>query len=318
MFENFDLDKVVTPVDVDAFEKLLIESRYDEAETEYLVQGFRNGFSLEYEDERNVVKEAPNLKLRVGNHIQLWNKVMTEVQKKRYAGPFDEPPFQHYIQSPIGLVPKDKGKKTRLIFHLSYPRSGDSINSQIPKDKCSVQYPQFDEAVKMCIEAGRSCFMGKSDMSAAFRNIGMAKKDWSLMVMKAKNPVNGSIYYFVDKCMPFGSSISCAIFQRFLNAVAHLVRFRTKNKALNYLDDFFFAALMKLCCDGQLNTFLKVCKEINFPVALEKTFWGSTLVVFLGLLIDSEKQIISIPIDKIEKALHLINVFLQKKGGKSR
>ena len=36
------------------------------------------------------------------------------------AGPFDEIPFEYYIQSPVGLVDKDKGRDTRLIFHLSH------------------------------------------------------------------------------------------------------------------------------------------------------------------------------------------------------
>ena len=60
---------------------------------------------------------------------------MKEVELGSYARPFDEPPFEYYVESPIGLVPKDKGQKTRLIFYLSYPRSGDSVNSGIPKRK---------------------------------------------------------------------------------------------------------------------------------------------------------------------------------------
>ena len=57
-----------------------------------------------------VQKKAPNLKLRVGNKIELWNKV---VKEGRYAGPFKEIPYDYFIQSPIGLVPKDHGVKTR-------------------------------------------------------------------------------------------------------------------------------------------------------------------------------------------------------------
>ena len=52
----------------------------------------------------------------------------------------DDPPFDFFIQSPIGLVPKDGGEDTRLIFHLSYPRNGLSVNSEHPKEYCSVQY----------------------------------------------------------------------------------------------------------------------------------------------------------------------------------
>ena len=80
---------------------------------------------------------------------------MKEVELGRYAGPFEKPPFEHYVQSPIGLVPKDKGLKTRLIFHLSYPKQGESVNSGIPKEKCRVKYPDFEEAVRLCIREGR-------------------------------------------------------------------------------------------------------------------------------------------------------------------
>ena len=55
-------------------------------------------------------------------------------------------------------------------------------------------------------------FIGKSDMRSAFRNLGMKKSQFSLLVMKAKSPLDGKIYFFIDKCLPFGASISCAHF----------------------------------------------------------------------------------------------------------
>ena len=47
-FENFDLEKVVTPVDADKLEQLLIETNYDPTETSFVVNGFRHGFDIEY------------------------------------------------------------------------------------------------------------------------------------------------------------------------------------------------------------------------------------------------------------------------------
>ena len=64
-----------------------------------------------------------------------------------------------------------------------------------------------------------------------------------------------------------------------------------------------------------MNTFIQVCKEISFPISLEKTYWGSTLLIFLGFLLDTERQIISVPVDKVEKALYLIQRMLSKKKG---
>ena len=315
---NTDLENIITPVKAQVFRQMLIEAKYDKNETDYLVDGFTNGFSLEYTGDRDTVKTATNLKIRIGTQTDLWNKVMLEVEKGRYAGPFEKPPFENYIQSPIGLVPKDKGKKTRLIFHLSYPRTGKSVNSEIPKEYCTVKYPAFDEAIKICLSAGKGCYMGKSDMSSAFRHVPMKPSEWQLLVMKAENPKDGKTYYFVDKCLPFGSSISCAIFQRFSNAVAFLVKFRTKKDLVNYLDDYFFAALLASMCDQQLSTFLTVCKLINFPVALEKTFWHSTLMTFLGLLIDSEKQLVCIPLEKLIKAQDMLDNLLRKRNKKAK
>ena len=47
---------------------------------------------------------------------------MKEVKLKWYARPFKQIPYKFYIQSPIGLVPKDNGRDMRLIFHFSHPR----------------------------------------------------------------------------------------------------------------------------------------------------------------------------------------------------
>ena len=312
------MDRIVTPVRAEVFKDLLQSAGYDPKNTEYLYEGFKNGFDLQYQGPLTKAKRlAPNLKLRVGSPIELWNKVMKEVELGRYAGPFKDPPFEHFVQSPIGLVPKDKGKKTRLIFHLSYPRTSESVNSGIPKRACSMRYPDFEEAVKMCLSEGRACKIAKSDMSSAFRHVPLNKKQWYLMIMMAKHPVTLERFYFVDKCLPFGSSISCAIFQAVSDAISFLVQVRVNKINLNYLDDYLFAAAFKRECDRQVKEFLQVCQEINFPVALEKTFWGTTVLIFLGLLLDTERQLVCIPLDKLNKALNMVEFFLNKRNKKA-
>ena len=122
--ENFDLENIYTSVDANKFKELLVEIGYPKDKVRFIVNGFKNGFPLHYEGPTDVTRESPNLKLRVGSKTEMWNKIMKEVELKRVAGPFERPPFDNYFQSLIGLVPKDGGKKTRLIFHLSYPRNG--------------------------------------------------------------------------------------------------------------------------------------------------------------------------------------------------
>ena len=86
------------------------------------------------------------------------HKIMKEVKLKRVAGPFWEIPFENYIQSPVGLVPKAGKDQVCLIFHLSYDfdRKGEdnlgSLNKHMPKDKCSVKYHDLDAAVHSILQ----------------------------------------------------------------------------------------------------------------------------------------------------------------------
>ena len=241
--ENWNLHEIVTPVDASRFEQLLKETEYCPKKTSFLINGFKYGFSMRFQGNRDVKRFAPNLKLRVGTRTEIWNKVMKEVAACRYAGPFNEVPFESFIQSPIGLVPKDKGTKTRLIFHLSYPKTGGtSVNVGIPKEHCTVKYPDFQEADNLCNSLQSDLnpiYLGKSDMSMAFRHVPMQIKDFSLLILKAYHPTTGRLYYFCDKCLPFGSSISCAIFQAISNGIAHIFRVKVSCETVNYLDDFF-------------------------------------------------------------------------------
>ena len=122
-YENLDLESIKTPVNIPAFKKLLEDSKYDRKESEFLINGFTHGFEIGYEGAEEVKITSPNLKFRgIGDNITLWNKVMKEVKEDRYAGPFEKIPFDNYIQSPIGLVPKDGGKDTRFDFSPILPK----------------------------------------------------------------------------------------------------------------------------------------------------------------------------------------------------
>ena len=316
-FENFDIESIFTPVNADKFEELLLETGYDSELTRTIINGFREGFLLGYAGNRKVVKKAPNLKLRIGSKHEIWSKVMAEIKAKRYAGPFEQVPYEYYIQSPIGLVPKDGGRKTRLIFHLSYPRTRDSVNSGIPEEICKVKYPDFDEAIKLCLREGVNCKLSKSDMSMAFRHVPLKVQDFSLLILKAEHPLTGKTYFFIKKCLPFGSSISCAHFQSISNAIAHIVKVKTGKTNVNYLDDYLFASLWKSSCDMQIRTFLQVCKEICFPVAMEKTVLSTSIIVFLGLLINTGAQVVCIPLEKVKRALDMIEFFVNRNNKKA-
>lgn len=161
---NPDLESLVTPLRVSEYEKLLIQSNYDQAKAKRLIEGFTDGFDLGYRGPTDVQLEANNLRFRVGSKTELWNKIMLEVKEKRFAGGFRRPPYDNFIQSPLGLVPKDQNK-TRMIFHLSFPEK-QSVNFHTPKELSKTIYNEFDIAVRLCAKAGRNAHMAKSDLKS--------------------------------------------------------------------------------------------------------------------------------------------------------
>ena len=291
---------------------------------------------------------------------------MKEVKNNRVAGPFEKIPFENYIQSPIGLVPKRGSDQTRLIFHLSYEfkkKNRGSVNQFTPKDQCIVKYTDIDHAVRnyLLLASEIDCpneeddavmesqkldckgrkrtkneekyyikkkkrlnirsqmksviFAGKSDLKSAFRLLPISRDSWQWLVMKAQDPTTGTWKYFVDKCLPFGASISCSHFQRFSNALRHLAeeRLKAKNRITNYIDDFLFLATSKTSCEAMIQGFLELCDELGIPVSMDKTEWSSERMVFLGILLDGKSLTLSIPIEKRDKAIYLLNKMIDKK-----
>ena len=130
----------------------------------------------------------------------------------------------------------------------------------------------------------------------------------------AQDPSDNKWKFFIDKCLPFGASISCALYQCFSNSLKHIIQFRTGKRVLtNYLDDFLFAAITKMICDWMIEKFIKMCQEFNIPVAMEKTEWSSTLIIFLGILLNDCTLTLSIPLEKRDKALKLLNDLMGKR-----
>ena len=322
-YQNYDLQNVVTPIQTDILEDMLVKTAYSPSETKFLIEGFRSGFSLGYQGPKTRKDTSNNIPFTVGNHLEMWKKIMKEVQVGRMAGPFDQIPFENYVQSPIGLVPK-AGNQTRLIFHLSYkfPNGNKSINYWTPAESCTVKYNDIDHTIGNCLHwielAGEQfdrIYFLKTDLKSTFHVLPGHRDEYFLLILKANNPETNKIQYFVDKSMPFGASMSCHNFQRFSDALKHLVQELKgiRQTITNYLDDFLFLHYLRQICNELLRGFLEVCELIRFPVAIEKTMWATEIIEFLGVLLNGRKCTICIPADKVTKALNQIQQITHRK-----
>ena len=312
---------------------------YDPGEIEFLKQGFLNGFDIGYQGPFIRKSESHNLPFSIGNSTILWNKLMKEVQLKRVASPFEQVPFDNYIQSPIGLVPKAGSNQTRLIFHLSYQFRSEpkgSLNSCTPKHLCTVIYRDLDYAIKSYLDAVDraehahgieyahlstkpgpvTMYSGRTDARSAFRILPLSKWSWQWTVMKARDPKSGVRYYFIDKCLPFGASISCALFQCFSDALKFITEFRSgapNDSVTNYLNDFLFVAILLSLCNQMIKDFIELCEDIGVPISQEKTVWALQFTIFLGILLDGKHLTLAMPIEKGDWAIKLLQNILDKK-----
>jgi hypothetical protein len=178
----------------------------------------------------------------------LHTKIIKEIQAGRVAGPFLNITFPNLQISPVGLVPK-KGRDYHLIHHLSYPRNR-SINDFIDKNLCSVTYSTIDQAANMVSRLGKGALLSKSDLKSAFRLLQISPADFDLLGFKVTVKADDKMvnYYFFDKMLPFGSSISCALFEKFATFLHWTFVASSHNSdILHYLNDFLFGESSITC-----------------------------------------------------------------------
>ena len=137
--------------------------------------------------------------------------------------------------------------------------------------------------------------------------------------------MTGITYYFIDKCLSFRHSISCALFQDFSDALAHITKYLFKIKLraeksvlMNYLDDFLFASLLQELTDKMMDIFLDMCETVGVPVSKEKTERACNAIIFLGILLDGYLHVLVVPQQKKDRALQLLHQMMDKRSATVR
>lgn len=299
-----------------------MQSEYDPHETSFLVSGFTRGFKLGYQGPRDIKRNSRNLRFRVGDKYDLWDKIMTEVEAKHYCGPYDSPEQifpDGYSVNPCGLVPKS-GNRTRLINHYSYPHK-ESINDYIPDDYSKVTYQDFQDAIRIALSILDSVsdsesvdlHLTRTDAKNAFRVLPIFGDDRRFQLLKAENPKTGKIQYFADLCCGFGSSSSCFLYSKVSACLRHLFKWKSGLDCVVYLDDGLQIGRNSSQAESNLEIYLGLCNYINLPIADDKTEWPTRIIIFLGLIINAIKRTVEIPSEKVAKALNQIEQILQSK-----
>ena len=162
----------------------------------------------------------------------------------------------------------------------------------------------------MVAKLGQGALLGKMDIKSAFRLLPINPSDFELLGFQLGD------YFFYDKCLPFGCSISCATFEKFSSFLEWVVKSQAGHENVDhYLDDFLFAGEKNsLSCASTMNIFNNICSELGVPIAHDKTIWPTPKLTYVGLVIDTMEMKVRIPTDKLLglKAL-LLEIYSKKK-----
>ncbi|MCP3932123.1 MAG: hypothetical protein GY705_23875, partial [Bacteroidetes bacterium] len=218
----------------------------------------------------------------------------------RIAGPFDQLP-QDLIVSPLAAVPKKEVGKIRIIHNLSFPLN-DSVNSNIPRDFCFVEYELIDTCIQIVANLGRHCLMSKCDLCSAFRLLRCSVLDLHFLGFRWKEK------FFFDLVLPMGLSISCSKFEKLSCALQWICLNKLNVKHMSHiLDDFlFFGPQNSRDCELAQKSFLALADSVGLAIKEEKTVLPSTQVELHGILFNSDSMTVSLPPDKVIKAKLLL------------
>lgn len=271
-----------------------------------MTQGFRIGFDRSRCQLRSVSMNHPS---SLANAAVVDSYIATERDLGRLVGPVTEDMVAVVHSSPIGLVPKaHQTDRWRMIVDLSCPQ-GHSINDGISSELSSIQYASLDEAVGIIISLGMGTRLVKIDLKDAYRMVPVHPDDQHLLGISW----GGATY--VDRCLPFGLRSAPKIFSAVADVLAWAFRCAGIHIQIHYLDDFLlFGRPGSDEAGSVLRLAFSVCRQLGIPIALHKTEGPSTVLTFLGILVDSARMELRLPSDKLQRLQALIVVWAHKRA----
>ena len=181
-----------------------------------------------------------------------------------------------------------------------------SVSDGISAEEFTLHYITVDQIIRSVSRLGKGALMAKFDVESVYRNVPVHPSDHHLLGMKWRNQ------YYVVLALPFG--LHSAPFN--FNAIADLVEWILLHSyqipdLLHYLDDFITMGPPESSqCAHNLRTALAVCKHLGLPLHPGKCVGPSTVLVVLGIELDSVNQVARLPAQKLSALKDLISSWL--------
>ena len=304
--------KIPTPWNVDLFEELL--TGYSDQK---IVDYIRYGWPL---DVRHVEADHDKpLRNQAGarcNLLKVNKYLIDEIGRWGVIGLFDGNPLGEGARfSPLDAIPKKDSEELRIIMNLSFPHDDTSVNANVNMesyfgDLIALKYPNLDDLVRLVQNKDRGALLFKHDLLKFYRQIYMDPGSIHLLGFM----VDGSLYF--DVVLTMGLRIACYICQRITNAIIFIYK-RLSFEGVNYLDNLGGADVKERAWLA-FRMLGELLNKLGVWEALSKTAPPSTIMVFLGVLCNSEACTLSITLDRLLEIQGLIEKWRKRRSATLR
>ena len=103
------------------------------------------------------------------------------------------------------------------------------------------------------------------------------------------------------------------IFEAFTSALEWVAKTKLGvSEMVHYIDDFLFLAESSTKCAADMNAFISLCEQMGVPLAPEKTRGPTTVLPFLGIILDTVNLEARLRGDKLAKCKSMVADFLAR------
>jgi hypothetical protein len=327
IMDHPDLFKIVSPIKVDIFERLLI-THPNQPFVHSVCKGLREGF-WPWADASNPALPTTwdNSSLYPLDPIHestVANDIKTELAADRYSAAFGPDLLPGMFSMPLFVIPKPHSVKFRVVIDQS--AEPHSLNSLIPRDKVSVTLDNMHDLGSAVNRARKThgpstpLTLIKSDVSTAYRLMPMHPL-WQI-----RQVVTYKGMRHIDRCNIWGGRAAGHIFCAFMGLVLWIaINVKQLEDLFCYVDDAFSWDF-----DGNLDLYepyevflpekqcalLQLWDELGIPHEQSKQLHGTCLHI-IGFKVDVSAMTISMPPKALEELIVAVRGFARPNKRKS-
>jgi hypothetical protein len=231
---------------------------------------------------------VPNYKSALDAAQEVEEGLQEEV-RRGWVIPVSSPPL--YLH-PLGVVPKSTGG-IRIIHDHSVP-AGACVNDL----ETYVSY-SWDSLESVLPFFSPRVYMARLDIEAYYRHFLIHPSQWDLQGFEFSGQ------YYVDSRLQFGERLAPELAHRFTMAIKRVLHANGVVAVVGVMDDYLLLHMQFKFCLVALVVAVALLSDLGFIVNMKptKTVLPDHVQQFLGVVLNSARMTMSLPLDKLKSYL---------------